>query len=158
MILHNGKIYPSVSLAYTVHTKESYERILTLFNYIDYDKHKWKIRRDLKVMELLLGMQQGYTKRSCFLCELDSRDKKNHYVRKDRCQRHTFAPEKMNISHEPLVNPQDIYLPPLEMKARLMKIFVKTPDRGQAFAYLRNSFPKLSENTEKGGVFIGPQL
>jgi len=40
-----------------------------------------------------------------------------------------------------------------------MKIFVKTPHReGQAFAYLRNTFPKLSEITAKGGVFIGPQL
>jgi hypothetical protein len=57
------------------------------------------------------------------------------------------------------VNPQDIYLPPLEIKAIFMKIFVKAPDReGQAFAYLRNTFPKLSEITEKGGVFIGPEL
>jgi hypothetical protein len=57
------------------------------------------------------------------------------------------------------VNPQDIYLPPLEIKARFMKIFVKALDReGQAFAYLRNTFPKLSEITEKGGVFFDPQL
>jgi hypothetical protein len=42
----------------------------------------------------------------------------------------------MNISYEPLVNPQDMYLPPLEFKARFTKIFVKAIDReGQAFAY-----------------------
>jgi len=40
-----------------------------------------------------------------------------------------------------------------------MKIFVKTLDREEkAFAYLRNTFPKLSEVTAKGGIFIGPEL
>lgn len=40
-----------------------------------------------------------------------------------------------------------------------MKILVKALDReGQAFVYLRNTFPKLNEVTAKGGIFIGPQL
>jgi hypothetical protein len=48
---------------------------------------------------------------------------------------------KMNVSCEPLVNPQDVYLPPVEIKAGFMKIFVKALDReGQPFAYLRNTF------------------
>jgi hypothetical protein len=60
VILHN------VPLAYSVHTKDSYARIRTLLNYIDFDKYKWKICRDLKVLALLLGVQQGYTKCSWF--------------------------------------------------------------------------------------------
>jgi hypothetical protein len=57
------------------------------------------------------------------------------------------------------VNPQDIYLPPLKIKAGVMKIFVKALDREeQVSACLRNTFPKLSEVTAKGGIFIVPQL
>jgi hypothetical protein len=100
-------------------------------------------------------MQQGYTK----YCEWDSRDKKHHYVRKDWPQRHTFSPGKMNISYEPLVNPRDVYLPPPHIKLGLMKIFVKALGTdGQAFTYLRNKFPKLSEAEVKQGIFIGPQI
>jgi hypothetical protein len=71
MLLHNDKIYPSVPLAHSVHTKDSHARIRTLFNYIDYDKYKWKLCNGLKVMGLrvLLDMQQGYSKCSCFLWE-----------------------------------------------------------------------------------------
>jgi hypothetical protein len=60
-VLHNGNIYPSVPLAYSVHMKESHESMHTLLNCIAYDKFKWKICGDLKVLGLLLGMQQGYT-------------------------------------------------------------------------------------------------
>ena len=48
--------------------------MLTLLNCIDYDKFKWKICGDLKVLGPLLGMQQGYTKYYCFLREWDRRD------------------------------------------------------------------------------------
>jgi len=52
-----------------------------------------------------------------------------------------------------------MYLPPPEIKAGFSEIFVRALDReGQAFAYLRNTFPKLSEVTAKAGIFIGPQL
>jgi hypothetical protein len=65
----------------------------------------------------------------------------------------------MNISCEPLVNPQDVYLPPVHIKVVLTKILVKGRDReGQAFAYLSNKFPKLSEARVKEGIFIGPQI
>jgi hypothetical protein len=94
--------------------KETHGRMHTLFNCIDYDKYKWKICGDLKVLGLLLGMQQGYTKYCCLLCQWDSRNKKYHYVCKDGHQQHTFTPGKMNISCKPLVNPQDVYLPPTE--------------------------------------------
>jgi len=59
----------------------------------------------------------------------------------------------MNISCEPLVNPQDVYLPPLHVKLGLMKIFVKALEReGQAFAYWRNNFPKLIEAAFYNGL------
>jgi hypothetical protein len=65
----------------------------------------------------------------------------------------------MDISCEPLVNPQDVRLPPLHIKVWLMKIFVKALDReGQAFAYLSNKFPKLNKARMKDRTFIGPQI
>ena len=47
----------------------------------------------------------------------------------------------------------------MHIKVGLTKTFVKAMDReGQAFAYLMNKFPKLSEVRVKEGIFIGPQI
>jgi hypothetical protein len=62
VLLHHGNIYPSVPLAYSVHMKETHGSMHSLLNCIDYDKYKWKMCGDLKVLGLLLVMQQGYTK------------------------------------------------------------------------------------------------
>jgi hypothetical protein len=88
VLLHSGNIYPSVLLAYSVHMKESRESMCTLLNCNDCDMFKWKICGDLKVLGLLLGMQQGYTKYCCFLRVWDSCDKKHHYICTDWPQRH----------------------------------------------------------------------
>ena len=69
-------------MAHTANMKESYESMKLLLGKIKYDEFKWKLRGDLKVVALLLGMQLGYTKYCCFLCQWDSRDKKNYYVNK----------------------------------------------------------------------------
>jgi hypothetical protein len=37
VFLHNDGVYPSVSLAYSVHMKESHEGVCTLLNCIDHD-------------------------------------------------------------------------------------------------------------------------
>jgi hypothetical protein len=75
VLLHNGYVYPSVALAHSVYMKETYENMRNLLNVIDYNKYKWHISGSLKVIGLLLGMQQGYTKYCCFLCKWDSRTK-----------------------------------------------------------------------------------
>jgi hypothetical protein len=36
----------------------------------------------LKVILMLLGQQSGYTKFPCFICEWDSRDRKQRYIKK----------------------------------------------------------------------------
>ena len=82
VLLHNGNRFPSVPLAHEAKIKESYESMKLLLGKFKCDEFKWKLCGDLKVVALLLGMQLGYTKYCCFLCEWDSRDKKNHYVNK----------------------------------------------------------------------------
>ena len=50
-------------------------------------------------------------------------------------------------------------MPPLHIKLGLIKQFVKALDRNsEAFKYLQNFFPKLSEAKIKAVIFIGPQI
>jgi hypothetical protein len=55
-----------------------------LMETINYDKFKWQICGDLKVIALLLGLQQGFTKYCCFICECESRAPSLRYARKER--------------------------------------------------------------------------
>ena len=90
--------------------KESYESIKLLLGRIKYDEFKWKLCCDLKVVALLLGMQLGYIKYCCFLCEWDSRDNKNHYVNKLWPKRTSLTPGEENVFSPPLVLPEKIII------------------------------------------------
>ena len=65
VLLHNGNTLPSIPVGHSVHNKESCENMKILMEAINYDKFKWQICGDLKVVALLLGLQQGFTKYSC---------------------------------------------------------------------------------------------
>jgi len=89
---------------------------------------------------LLLGMQLGCTKYCCFLCEWDSRDKKNHYVNKLWPKRTSLKPGEKNVVSPPLVLPEKIFLAPLHIKLSLMKIFVRGMGKtGRGLEYVRNN-------------------
>jgi len=108
-----------------------------LLQYIKCDTYRWNICADLKVITLLLGLQLGYTKFPCFLCEWDSRDKAHHYVERIWPARKILEPGHKNIKHHSLVESLRILLPPLHIKLDLMKNFVKAMDHnGTAFLYL----------------------
>jgi len=159
VLLHNGNKFPCVPLANPANMKESYESMKLLLGKIKYDKFKWKLCGDLKVVALLLGMQLGYTKYCCFLCEWDSRDKKNHYVNKLWPKRISLTPGGKNVVNPPLVLPENIFLAPLHIKLGLMKIFVRGMDKtGRGFQYVRNKFPNVNDAKIKEGIFIGPQI
>jgi len=64
-----------------------------------------------------------------------------------------------NVISPPLILPEKIYLPPLQIKLGLMKNFVKGMDKtGRGFEYVRNKFPNASDAKIKEGIFIGPQI
>ena len=111
VLLHNGNKLSSVPLPHAANLKESYESMKLLLGKIKYNEFKWKLCGNLKVTALLLGMQLGYTKYCCFLCEWDSRDKKNHYVNKLWPKRTSLTPGEKNSVNPPLVLPEKIYLP-----------------------------------------------
>jgi len=159
VLLHNRNKFPSVPLAHAANMNESYESMELLLGKIKYDEFKWKLCGDLKVVALLLGMQLGYTKYCCFLCEWDSRDKKNHHVNKLWPKRKSLTTGEKNVVSPLLVLPEKIFLPPLQIKLGLMKNFVKGMDKtGRGFEYLRNKFPNVSDAKIKESIFIGPQI
>jgi len=62
VLLHNDYTLPSIPVGHSVHNKESYENIKILMEAINYDKFKWQICGDLKVIALLLGLQHNIHK------------------------------------------------------------------------------------------------
>ena len=71
-----------------------------------------------------MELQGGFTKHCCFLCLWDSRATAQHYETK-WAKKNSHAPGVKNIQHIPLVNPDKVLMPPLHIKLRLMKNFVK---------------------------------
>ena len=50
-------------------------------------------------------------------------------------------------------------MPPLHIKLGRVKQFVKALGQdSEAFQYLKNLFPKISESKGKAGIFVGPQI
>ena len=132
-----------------------------LLSLIEYEQHNWKICADLKVVAMVTGLQQGYTKYCCFLCKWDSRARHEHYARKDWPDRVNFTLGQDNVKHKALVKKENIILPPLHIKLGLFKNFVKALlKRGNsvAFEYLKTVFPNVSDAKIKEGVFVGPQI
>jgi len=108
-----------------------------LMETINYDKFKWQICGDLKAIALLFGLQQGFTKYCCFICEGDSRARSLHYSRKDWPARKSLEPGIMNVKNQPRVEPSKILLPSLHLKLGQMKNFVKAMNQEEAaFTYL----------------------
>jgi len=93
-----------------------------LMEAINYNKFNWRIYDDLRVIALLLGLQQGFTKYCCFICEWDSRGRSLHYSRKDWPARKSLEPGIMNVENQPLVEPSKILLPSVHSKLGLTKI------------------------------------
>jgi hypothetical protein len=126
---------------------------------INYDKFKWKNYGDLKVIALLLGLQRGFTKFCCFICEWDNRDRSFHYSRKDWLVRKSLEPGIMNVENQPLVERSKSLLPSMHLKLGVMKNLVRAMDQEEAaFTYLRGMFPRLSEAKLKEDIFVGPQI
>jgi len=50
VLLHNGNTLPSFPVGHSVHNKESYENMKILMETINYDKFKWQICGDLKLI------------------------------------------------------------------------------------------------------------
>ena len=126
---------------------------------INYDKFKCQNCGDLKMIALLFGQQQGFTKYCCFICDWDSRIRSLHYSRKDWYARKSLEPWIMNVENKPLVEPSKILLQSMHLKLGLMKNFCKCHEPRRSCLYL---LMKKVSQTEWGKTerrcFIGPQI
>ena len=158
MLLDNGNKFACVPIGHSVIVKH-YLNVEMVLQKLHYSKHNWAICVDFKMVNFLLGQQGGYTKHSCFLCYLKSRATDQHWVKMDWPAREDLAVGNKSIINEPLVNRDRIILPLLPIKLGLMKQFVKALDKnGVCFNFIAKTFPGLSTEKLKAGVFDGPQI
>ncbi|KAI6653849.1 hypothetical protein LOD99_3351 [Oopsacas minuta] len=159
VLLHNGNIFGSIPIGYSVKLKEEYNNVKEILEIINYSAHDWVICVDLKMVNFLLGQQSGFTKYPCFLCYWDSRDRNQHWIREKWPPRECLKVGNKNVINNPLVHTNKIILPPLHKKLGLMKQFIKALDKDRyCFKYIRNYFPEISEEKKKAGIFEGPQI
>ncbi|GBM22989.1 hypothetical protein AVEN_172336-1 [Araneus ventricosus] len=83
VLLHNGNKYASIPVGHSVHYKECYENLAIILNKLKYKDHMWTICGDSKVIAMLLGLQGGNTQYPCFLCEWDSRERSQHWIKRE---------------------------------------------------------------------------
>ena len=126
---------------------------------LKYHEYNWQVCGDFKVITILLGQQSGFTKFPCFLCKWDSRDRIKHYKIKNWSKRKELVVGEHNVQKVQLIEPNRILLPPLHIKLGLMKQFVRALDHSNpSYSYIRKTFPTLSDEKVKQGVFVGPQI
>jgi hypothetical protein len=63
------------------------------------------------------------------------------------------------VKHAPLVDPNNVLLPPFHIKPGLMKYSVKSMVKdGEGFKHLSEMFPQVSEAILEEGIFTGPKI
>ena len=82
------------------------------------------------------------------MCEWDSRNRINHWIKRGWPLRKSLTPGYRNILHPALVDRSNVILPSLLIKLGRMKQFVKA----------LNKFPYMSAEKAREGVFVGPQI
>ena len=110
-----------------------WNKLTTAFIYcllLNYQEQKWLIYRDIKMVELILGLQGGYTKYPCFLCLWNCWGDNQHHVRQEwPLLRQGLKPDLHNIQSQLLIESNKILLLPLHIKLGVKKNFVKAMNR-----------------------------
>ena len=116
VLLHITNVYGSIPNGHSTTLKEKYDAIKSVLHNIKYNDHQWVICVDLKMVNLLRGQQSGYTKYPWFLCYWNSRDKVNHWTKKDWPIRDRLNVGEKNVISEQLVPRDKIVFRPLHIK------------------------------------------
>lgn len=154
VLLHNDGAYRPIPIAYTRKLKETYASMKLIFEKIKYEEHKWDVSGDLKVVALIMGLQLGRTRNSCFICTWISTAKIDHYHATWE-KRSEYVIGEMNVKTNSLVPREKILLPTLHIKLGLITQFVKKLEKdSDAFKYLAVLFPKLSKPKINAGKII----
>lgn len=121
---------------------------------IIYGTPQWRICCDLKIMAILMGKMQGFSKHQCLLCKWEGRKSEQHYKDHQWGDREEYRVGSDSVVHEPLVLRDKEILQPLHIKLGLMRNFVRAMDHNSdAFNHLKTLFPKLTDATIEAGEF-----
>lgn len=154
VLLHNDGAYKAIPIAYSRTLKETYHSMKLIFERINYNEHRWDVSGDLKVVALIMGLQLGRTKNSCFICTWISTAKIDHYHATWE-RRSEFIVGEMNVRTNSLVPREKILLPTLHIKLGIITQFVKKLQKdSDAFKYLKVLFPKLSQAKINAGKIL----
>lgn len=152
VLLHIGNIHPSVPIIYGKHAKENYNTMQLIFQLIKYDTHRWRVCSDLKIVAILKGIKQGFSKHQCFLCDWEGRKTELHYSNHKWTPRDDHEIGKLSIERDSLVHSTKIILPPLHIKLGLMRNFVRALNKEtRQYAYIKTIFPRLSDAKIEAG-------
>ena len=88
----------------TVYLQEKHYEIKTVTDLLKYYKHNRTICVHLKIVNLLLGQQRGFTNYPCCLCMWDSRAQEKHWNQKEWPIRETLKTGMTNIVNDPIVS------------------------------------------------------
>lgn len=133
----------------------------TILQKVEYEKHQWRICCDLKVVAMLCGLQGGYTKYMCFMCNWDSRFKQSQYDFRGWEARGEPQIGEKNVIRKALVPKENILLPPLHVKLGIVKSFIKTiAQRPEVVPVLYSQIykEKISVDKIKNGTLNGPDI
>ena len=159
VFLLNGNTFASIPVAHWIHLRETYDSLKHLLHSVNYKAHGWLVCEDFKVTALLRGLQVGYTKMHCFLCEWGSRAQSEQWERYGWPQRKSLTPGSKNVIHEPLADRDKVLLPPLHIKLGIMEQFLRALDKdGDCFKFICQKFCAVTHGKLQAAVFTGPQI
>lgn len=153
--LRNGNVLSSIAFGHAALMKETRENIKQPFTFIHYDQQQWWLCGDLKVVALLLVLQDGFTQYCCILCEWDSCARNDYYIKQDWPPRQSLKLGSKNCEHPVYAVPKQMLLPSLIIKLGLMKNFTKSKDKtGEGFQYHIGKCPRRSEKYLRKGRLL----
>jgi len=95
----------------------------------------------------------------CVCVWMGQPNKNRHYKIKEWHMPENWVPGEKCVRNRPIVNKNNILLPPLHIKLGLVKNFVKPMNKqGKGFEFLRKKHPKLCDSELKEGIFFWPQI
>lgn len=162
VLLHNGNELPSVPVLYSPTLKETYEDCKFALDLIEYSRHNWKLIADLKLLNVLCGIGSCSKKRPCILCDWHgtNRGQKSHLNYNQKVQLRSSNPNDLSgYDNPPLINIENVLLPPLHVKIGLIAQFIKSLDTDSpAYDYLNRLFNFKSDAKLVNGIFNGPDI
>ena len=159
-----------IPLLFSTSLAECYEDLKQVLELIGYERHKWMIVSDLKIINCIMGLKPGWCKFHCIYCLWDTRfkraDQQYHYDKRHDLRTSYAVNGDQSIEKPPLVPVDRIWLPPLHVKLGCFQQFIKSLAPGssqngniEAIEFLVEKFKSTKTRAKVlSGTFDGPDL